>query len=144
LCKRSLVFARRRRGSSLGFACAGGMWPGLLRKSFGASRTLTVTLSQGDRVRETIMSRVRPRDALADMGLCTRLQRAMTILSPDQFRMAPKGNCKFRTSVHAYAELMAAANLPVLGQRFKPFDCMNPSRGVRIKFIASEQVRPSC
>ena len=35
LVQRSLAFARLCRGSVLGFACAGVMWSGLLRKSFG-------------------------------------------------------------------------------------------------------------
>lgn len=116
LVQRSLAFARLCRGSVLGFACAGVMWSGLLRKSFGGSHTQTVTLSQGARVRDTIMSLVRPHEALTDRGLCRRLQRAMTIQSPDQFRNQDGTKRKLqipRSSsvlLDGYAELMVPSS----------------------------------
>jgi len=106
-------------GSLLGFACAGGMWSGLLRKKekkAPAAATPTVTSSQGDRVRETIMSLVRPREALTDRGPCRRLQRAMTIQSPDQFRNQDGTKRKLQIPRSAsvlldgYAELMVPSS----------------------------------
>ena len=76
----------------------------------------TVTLSQGARVRDTIMSLVRPHEALTDRGLCRRLQRAMTIQSPDQFRNQDGTKRKLqipRSSsvlLDGYAELMVPSS----------------------------------
>ena len=111
----------------------------------GGSHTQTVTLSQGARVRDTIMSLVRPHEALTDRGLSAEDSNEpwlSRVLTNSGIRMAPKGNCKFLAA-------QAFCWMDTLSWWFLPaqavwLDCMNQSRGVRINFNASEQIRPSC